>query len=179
MTSHVTHLESALDGTRFPAGQGHPIHQGRLLCVRSDLARVRETSFSDEFPQCGRSQWRYRELLPLPFDAEPVTLGEGMTPLLPFPQFGAALGLPRVRRPTCGRARRRSVGEAAVGHWPFTEASLRNVRQQTKPRPRAFLQALCDLVDLQQASLHKSPGPSATSVGHEILMPAECRRFGP
>ena len=36
------------------------------------------------------------ELLPLPFDAEPVTLGEGMTPLLPCPRLGQALGLSRL-----------------------------------------------------------------------------------
>jgi threonine synthase len=40
--------------------------------------------------------WRYRELLPLPREVEPVTLGEGMTPLLPCPRLGAALGVPRL-----------------------------------------------------------------------------------
>ena len=34
----VTHLESALDGTRLPAGQVHTVHQGRPLWVRYDLA---------------------------------------------------------------------------------------------------------------------------------------------
>jgi threonine synthase len=32
--------------------------------------------------------------MPLPAGAEPVTLGEGMTPLLPLPTYGAAIGLP-------------------------------------------------------------------------------------
>jgi threonine synthase len=40
--------------------------------------------------------WRYRELLPLPLDAEPVTLGEGMTPLLTCPRLGKQLGLSRL-----------------------------------------------------------------------------------
>lgn len=40
--------------------------------------------------------WRYREMLPLPAGAEPVTLGEGWTPLLPAPRLGAALGLRRL-----------------------------------------------------------------------------------
>ena len=39
------------------------------------------------------SLWRYAELLPLPLDAEPVTLGEGMSPLVPCPRLGAQLGL--------------------------------------------------------------------------------------
>lgn len=37
--------------------------------------------------------WRFRELLPLRDDEEPVTLGEGDTPLVPLPTIGAELGL--------------------------------------------------------------------------------------
>src|SRR5204863_8531289 len=39
------------------------------------------------------SLWRYRELLPLPADVEPVTLGEGMSPLLACKRLGRELGL--------------------------------------------------------------------------------------
>ena len=39
--------------------------------------------------------WRYRELMPLFDDEEPVTLGEGFTPLLHATALGAALGLDR------------------------------------------------------------------------------------
>jgi threonine synthase len=35
-----------------------------------------------------KSLWRYREVLPLPSDVEPVSLGEGGTPLLPAQRFG-------------------------------------------------------------------------------------------
>jgi threonine synthase len=42
------------------------------------------------------SLWRYRELLPLPFAVEPVTLGEGMTPLLLCPRLGREMGLKRL-----------------------------------------------------------------------------------
>ncbi len=37
--------------------------------------------------------WRYREFLPLAANEEPVTLGEGSTPLLPAPRLGARIGL--------------------------------------------------------------------------------------
>lgn len=40
-----------------------------------------------------KSLWRYRELLPLPPDVEPVSLGEGGTPLLRAERFGRELGL--------------------------------------------------------------------------------------
>ncbi len=89
----VTHLESALDGTRFPAGQVHTVHQGRPLWVRYDLAKVRAVVKPADFVSRPPSLWRYRELLPLPAGAEPVTLGEGMTPLLACPRLGRELGL--------------------------------------------------------------------------------------
>jgi threonine synthase len=96
MNSYVTHLESALDGTRFPAGQVHTVHQGRPLWVRYDLPALRRAITPNTFAARPPSLWRYRELLPLPFDAEPVTLGEGMTPLLPCPRLGQELGLRRL-----------------------------------------------------------------------------------
>jgi threonine synthase len=37
--------------------------------------------------------WRYRELLPSKLDGSIVTLGEGMSPLLPVPRLGMELGL--------------------------------------------------------------------------------------
>ena len=40
-----------------------------------------------------KSLWRYREVLPLPNGIEPVSLGEGGTPLLRTPRFGGAVGL--------------------------------------------------------------------------------------
>src|SRR5881227_3612141 len=96
MNSYVTYLESAIDGTRLPAGQVHTTHQGRPLWVRYDLDGVRAAVSPEAIAARPPTLWRYRELLPLPFDAEPVTLGEGMTPLLPCPRLGRALGLTRL-----------------------------------------------------------------------------------
>ncbi len=39
--------------------------------------------------------WRYRELLPLPRGAEPVSMGEGATPLVPLGRLAERLGLRR------------------------------------------------------------------------------------
>lgn len=89
----VTHLESALDGTRFPPGQVYTVHEGRPLWVRYDLGRVKSCVTPADLVARPPSLWRYRELLPLPADEEPVTLGEGMTPLLPCPRLGSELGI--------------------------------------------------------------------------------------
>jgi threonine synthase len=43
-----------------------------------------------------RSMWRYRELMPLLSGDEPVTLGEGFTPLIHARRLGASLGLDRL-----------------------------------------------------------------------------------
>lgn len=40
-----------------------------------------------------RGMWRFREIMPLRPGEEPVTLGEGDTPLLPLPRMGEELGL--------------------------------------------------------------------------------------
>jgi threonine synthase len=40
--------------------------------------------------------WRYRELLPLEDDEEPISLGEGMTPLIRSPLIQNELGLENV-----------------------------------------------------------------------------------
>jgi threonine synthase len=96
MTGFVSHLESALDGTRFAAGQVHTVHQGRPLWVRYDLAAVRRAVTPDAFAARPPTMWRYRELLPLPLDADPVTLDETTTPLVPCPALGRALGLKRL-----------------------------------------------------------------------------------
>jgi threonine synthase len=96
MQSFVTHLESALDGTRLPAHQIQTVHAGRPLVVRYDLTKVREAVSRDELARRRPSLWRYRELLPLPLDEAPISLGEGMTPLIECPRLGEQLGLRRL-----------------------------------------------------------------------------------
>jgi threonine synthase len=96
MTHFVSHLEGAIDGTRLPFGQLHGLHNGRPIWVRYNLAAIREAVTPAIIATRPPSLWRYRELLPLPLDVEPVSLGEGMSPLLDCPRLGRALGLNRL-----------------------------------------------------------------------------------
>src|SRR5690242_16355946 len=96
MNSYVTYLESALDGSRFEPGQVHTVHKGRPLWVRYDLPRIGNAVKPADLLNRPPTLWRYRELLPLPLTAEPVSLGEGMTPLLPCPRLGQELDVPRL-----------------------------------------------------------------------------------
>src|SRR5213594_423365 len=66
---------------------------GQMLAARYDLERVRASVSKDALRQRPPGMYRFRELLPLEDGEEPVTLGEGSTPLLPLPRLGAYLGL--------------------------------------------------------------------------------------
>lgn len=93
MNTYVTHLESAIDGTQLESDKVQTLHADRPLWVRYDLAGVGKAVTRDDLRNRPPTLWRYRELLPLPFDRAPVTLGEGMSPLLPAPRLGQALGV--------------------------------------------------------------------------------------
>lgn len=92
----VSHLESALDGTRLGVGGIHSTHQGRPLWVRYHLDSIRKAVRPSDLVGRPPTLWRYRELLPLPAIVEPITLGEGMTPILPCHRLGETLGLPNL-----------------------------------------------------------------------------------
>lgn len=91
---HVTHLESPVDGSRFAPGIAHGTHLGRPLLVAYDIDGIRRSVNPESLRRRPPGMWRYRELLPLPADQEPVSLGEGPTPLLSCPRLGGALGVP-------------------------------------------------------------------------------------
>src|SRR5262245_53438494 len=96
MTSFVTHLEGAIDGARLPAGQVHGLHNGRPIWVRYNLDAIRKSVAPADLIGRVPSLWRYRELLPLPLEVEPVTFGEGMSPLLSCPRLAADFKLDRL-----------------------------------------------------------------------------------
>ena len=67
-----------------------------MLVVRYDLERVKTSVSKDALRQRPPGMYRFRELTPLDDGEEPVTLGEGGTPLLPLSRLGAHLGLRRL-----------------------------------------------------------------------------------
>ncbi len=91
--SFVTHLESTADGSHLAAGTLQTIHGNRPLVVRYDLKAVGAAVSPSTLESRPPDLWRYRELLPLQHEANQISLGEGMTPLLHCPRLGQALGL--------------------------------------------------------------------------------------
>jgi threonine synthase len=69
---------------------------GAPLLARYDLERAAVLSGPDQIAARPPSLWRYHELLPVRSAGSVVSLGEGLTPLLPMERLGAALGAPRL-----------------------------------------------------------------------------------
>ncbi len=96
MLSTFSHLEcsaSCGDGPYNPNKINNLCTCGAPLFVRYDLKRA-----AREFPKSllverPATMWRYRHVMPILTSEEPVTLGEGFTPLIHTPQVGRQLGL--------------------------------------------------------------------------------------
>ncbi len=96
MPRFVTHLEAAIDGTHLDADSLQTMHAGRPLWVKYDLKAIGSAVDRDAFAHRDTSMFRYRELLPVGDVIQPVSLGEGSSPLLHCPRLGHELGLPHL-----------------------------------------------------------------------------------
>lgn len=91
----VTHLECSVCSRKYPAGQVHNLCEcGGPLLVRYDLARMKETWSRDSLVSAPASMWRYSPTLPVRHQTSIVSLGEGMTPIIPARRTGARIGAP-------------------------------------------------------------------------------------
>jgi len=70
---------------------------GQMLAARYDLPRVKASVTREDLRARPPGMYRFRELTPLDDGEEPVTLGEGGTPLLALPRLAAHLGLRDLR----------------------------------------------------------------------------------
>src|SRR5262249_61046220 len=84
---------SACDKKYDPAVEQHLCTCGRPLLTRYNLRQAAATLNLAALQSRPRTLWRYAEVLP---DDPPVSLGEGMTPLLHSVRLGAAMGLKRL-----------------------------------------------------------------------------------
>ncbi|PRY36252.1 threonine synthase [Umezawaea tangerina] len=93
--SRLTHLDCARCGRRHDADVlANLCECGSPLLARYDLDAVRASVTPADLAGRPPTLWRYHEVLPVRDPRRVVTLGEGMTPLLPLPRLGEALGVP-------------------------------------------------------------------------------------
>jgi len=96
--SFFTHLECSVPcgvGAYDPRVEQHLCTCGAPLLARYDL----EAALSwrrDSLAGRAANMWRYRELMPLFDGEEPITLGEGFTPLFHAKSLGRSVGLDRL-----------------------------------------------------------------------------------
>ncbi len=93
--SALSHLECSRCGREHDASVLQNLCPcGGPLLARYDLSRV--DVGPAEMARRSPDIWRYHELLPVQSAESVVTLGEGMTPLLPLARLGEQLGLERL-----------------------------------------------------------------------------------
>lgn len=93
--SALSHLECGRCGRWHDADKPQNLCEcGTPLLARYDLDAV--TVSTQDIAARPADLWRYRELLPVRDAGNVVTLGEGMTPILPLRSYGARIGVPRL-----------------------------------------------------------------------------------
>jgi len=86
---NVVELECSACGKKYDASvEQHLCTCGKPLLARYDLRRAAETLTLENLKTRPRTLWRYAEVLP---NDPPVSLGEGMTPLVHSARLGAAI----------------------------------------------------------------------------------------
>ena len=79
----LTHFECTRTGQMYPADALLTLSEvGAPLFARYDLEQAARTLTRASLAVRRNDMWRYGEVMPLEFGTEPLSLGEGMTPLL-------------------------------------------------------------------------------------------------
>lgn len=95
---HLTHLACTACGQHHDASRPQNVSAccGKPLYPQYDLVAAGRTLTKSALAHRVKSLWRYREVLPVKNDVHIVTLGEGLTPLLPAGRLGRRHGLGRL-----------------------------------------------------------------------------------
>ncbi|HET7151031.1 MAG TPA: threonine synthase [Candidatus Acidoferrum sp.] len=92
--SNVRELECSACGKKYDAStEQHLCTCGKPLLARYDLKKAASTLTLEALKSRPGTLWRYAEVLP---NDPPVSLGEGMTPLVHAKRLGASMGLERL-----------------------------------------------------------------------------------
>jgi len=92
--SYLSHLECGKCARLHDADTPRQVCEcGSPLLARYDLASLGHALTPSDLALREPTLWRYHELLPVRDPGAVVTLGEGMTPLVPLPRLGERLGM--------------------------------------------------------------------------------------
>ena len=93
----VTHLECSATGERYAADELQGLSKaGKPLLVRYDLEGIRRAVTRETFTARAGGFWKYREFLPVRKNADVVSLGEVLTPIVELPELARRAGAARL-----------------------------------------------------------------------------------
>ena len=132
MTRFITHFESAIDpSVSLPADCEQTMYENRPLWSRYDLEGVRSSMTKSALLERPRDMWRYRELLPIGDEIEPVSLNKSMSPVIECPSFAKQMGMQHVwikdesQLPTCSfKCRGMSLATTMAKHFGQTRIAM-------------------------------------------------------
>jgi threonine synthase len=130
--SGLSHLECARCAARHDPERPQGICScGSPLLARYDMALLAAGLSRQQVKARPPDLWRYHELLPVRAASHVVSLGEGMTPLLPMRALGKALGVPNLLMKDEGllptgtfKARGAAVGVSRAGELGVTGVAM-------------------------------------------------------
>lgn len=92
--SYVTHLSCSKCSRAYsPDAVHHLCSCGAPLLVNYDVRKLAKILKPNDLLKRNHDLWRYHELLPIRSPKNVVSLGEGMTPLVPMKKLGAEIGI--------------------------------------------------------------------------------------
>ncbi len=107
------------------------MHENRPLWSRYDLEGVRGSMTKSALLERPRDMWRYRELLPIGDEIEPVSLNKSMSPVIECPTFAKQMGMQHVwikdesQLPTCSfKCRGMSLATTMAKHFGQTRIAM-------------------------------------------------------
>ena len=163
--SALSHLDCARCGAKHDAARVQGLCScGSPLLARYDTERVAAQVSRDQIAARPPDLWRYHELLPVSAAGRVVSLGEGMTPLLPMRALGKALGVPGLLMkdeslvPT-GTFKARG---AAVGVSRAAELGVRGVAMATNGNAGAAWAAYAARAGLRSLIVMPADAPEIT-----------------
>ena len=132
MTRFITHFESAIEpSVTLAADCEQTMHKDRPLWARYDLEGVSESMTKAALQSRKSDMWRYRELLPIGDEIDPVMLNKSMSPIVECPEFARRMGVKHVwikdesQLPTCSfKCRGMSLAATMARHFGRTRIAM-------------------------------------------------------
>jgi len=122
--AQIAYLECTRCGQHLSAETPQTVcpKDGGVLYARYDLAAIKAGFLAAQLKDRPATMWRYREVLP---DAQPVTLGEGFTPMLPSREFPNVFIKDEGLNPTGSfKARGLSAAVTMARHYGLTKLAI-------------------------------------------------------